>query len=258
MQQAGGKVRCGECNKVFAAVTGTAKNQEAKPQPAASSSRAASDTSHAPSDTPVSTSPQDGLFIDPPLSSLDSGLTIPDVHTEDLSANLPVAYTGPPIKPRRRLSPGSPSAVIALCLLLLFFSQYLRAHRQELAVYPSMQPPLKMLCALTGCKIQPQRDVDKIELLSHGIYSHPTIENALMIKATMVNHADFEQDYPFVQISLGNISGHTVALRRFSANEYLDRQQPLPEKMPIEKTIPIRIEVIDPGKNALAFEFKFL
>jgi hypothetical protein len=79
-----------------------------------------------------------------------------------------------------------------------------------------------------------------------------------MIKASMANRANFEQDYPIIQISLGNIKGRTIAMRRFGANEYLDDKQPHPEKMPIDKTIPIQIEVIDPGEKALGFEFEFL
>jgi hypothetical protein len=79
-----------------------------------------------------------------------------------------------------------------------------------------------------------------------------------MIKASMANRATFEQSYPIIQISLGNIKGQTIAMRSFGANEYLDNKQPHPERMPIDKPVSIQIEILDPGEKALGFEFEFL
>jgi len=250
LEKANGKVRCGQCKKVFAAVTKT-------PSVEADS---ALRKNHGKDNPGPDTSFSEHPVTRPGEPSHNSGrakLKVPDVFPADLSEYLPVTYRGPRRKLRLRL-PRISSTIVAFFLLFVFFAQYLNVHHQKLAAFPSLRPPLKILCAMTGCTIQPPRDLDKIKLLSHGVYSHPRIKNALLIKASMTNRAKFEQNYPIIQISLHNIKGHTIAMRRFGANEYLDGKQPHPEKMPIDKTIPIRIEVIDPGERALGFEFEFL
>ncbi len=256
LDKADGKVRCGQCKKVFAAITETASNNETIPQQV-SAGFAEKPTGH---NTTSNTLSPEYPFTDPGQPSQESGQTkqgIPDVFPANLSEFLPVTYRGSRKKIRLRLPRISPT-IVAFFLLFIFFAQYLNAHRQELAAYPTLRPPLKLFCAMTGCKIYPQRNLAKIKLLSHSVYTHPSLKNALMIKASMVNQANFEQDYPIIQISLDNIKGQTIAMRRFGANEYLDDKQPHPKKMPVGKTIPIQIEVFDPGEKALGFEFEFL
>ena len=255
LDKADGKVRCGQCKKVFAAITeAPEENKGFLPQEA----HAIED--HDDSTITFSTAPHEDPFTDPGQPAQDSGrmkLKIPDVFPADLSESLPVTYRRPRKKLRLRLPKFSSTAIAAL-LLAVFFTQYLTAHRQELAAYPALRPPLKLFCAITRCKIQPSKDLDKIKLLSHGVYTHPKLKDALMIKASMANRATFEQSYPIIQISLGNIKGQTIAMRRFGANEYLDNKQPHPERMPIDKPVSIQIEILDPGEKALGFEFEFL
>ncbi len=251
LEKADGKVRCGQCKKVFAAVTEPPSEKE---------SLQSHWEDHSEESTAPSIPSSQPSFTDPGKPSQDTAhakLKIPSVFPADLSEFLPVAYRNPRYKLRLRLPKISPT-VIAACLLFLFFGQYSVTHRQELAAYPVLRPPLKLLCAITGCEILPQRNLEKIKLLSHSVLTHPNRKNALLIQASMSNQAKFEQDYPIIQIRLGNFKGHTISLRRFGANEYLDDKQPHPEKMPIDKTISIELEVIDPGEKALAFEFEFL
>lgn len=149
--------------------------------------------------------------------------------------------------------------ITALVLLLLLGAQYLYKNRNELAQYPSMRPLLESLCGAASCDLPPQIALPKVELLNHGIYSHPNENDALMIKATIVNHAKFSQPLPIIELSLSNIRGEKIALRRFGPSEYLPSAEEVEGSlMETEKQISISLQVKDPGKDALAFEFEFL
>jgi predicted Zn finger-like uncharacterized protein len=272
LDKAASKVRCGECKKIFAAITETPlnnktnqnkahqKTEDPQPENVTAYTQDIEPDDIEPDDSTTTGFSDNTLIRAIPFAQEPKIINpeIPSVFPADLSAYLPVIYAYPRRLRELRLPFNINTTAIAAFLLILFFTQYLRANRQELAEHVLLRPPLTFLCAVTGCEIQSRRDIDKIKLLSHGIYSHPEIENALMIKASMVNRANFEQVYPIVQVSLGNIKGHTIALRRFGANEYLDAKQSLAKKMPIDKPVSIEIEVVDPGEKALAFEFKFI
>ena len=78
-----------------------------------------------------------------------------------------------------------------------------------------------------------------------------------MINGTIANNASYPQPLPVLELSLNNLRGKQVALRRFAPIEYLS-QSTLIDSMPPGVPISFRLEVVDPGQNALAYEFEFL
>lgn len=145
-----------------------------------------------------------------------------------------------------------------LFLLLTLTLQYLHSHHDQFAAYPETRPLIETLCKITGCSISPQRDLSAIELLNHGIYAHPTAENALIIKALIRNQSDFPQPYPSIELTLADLNDRKIALRRFGPGEYLNEKPSEDGLMPVNKNIPVHLQVLDPGQEAVAFEFEFL
>lgn len=145
-----------------------------------------------------------------------------------------------------------------LFLLLTLAAQYLYFHREQFAAYPETRPLVTALCKVAGCAIAPRRDLEKIALLNHGIYSHPTRDNALIIKALIRNQADFPQPYPVIELALADLNDRKIALRRFGPGEYLSEKTAENALMPVNKNIPVQLQVVDPGPDAVAFEFEFL
>jgi len=145
-----------------------------------------------------------------------------------------------------------------LFLLLTLSLQYLHFHHDQFAAYPETRPLIETLCKITGCSISPQRDLAAIELLNHGIYSHPTAKNALIIKALIRNQSDFPQPYPSIELTLADLNDRKIALRRFGPGEYLSEKPSEDGLMPVNKNIPVYLQVLDPGQEAVAFEFEFL
>jgi hypothetical protein len=102
------------------------------------------------------------------------------------------------------------------------------------------------------------RDPQRIELSSKNIYTHPNTENALMVSGTIVNQAGIAQDFPLLELRFENIRGEFIAGRRFQPHEYLDLPVESIGKMQPGNPISFTIEIIDPGKDVMSYEFRFL
>lgn len=175
------------------------------------------------------------------------------------AASVPPALAADLAQPRRRAGLAATLLWSALAMLLMatLAGQYVYDQRERLHRYPELQPWLQRFCALTRCELPAPRDVDQIELLSRNVYSHPNVEGALMITATLVNHAPYAQPYPLLGISLSDLQGRVVAQRRFRPEEYLHRPLGADELMEPGVPVNLSLEILDPGSEALAFEFDF-
>ncbi|HZP66411.1 MAG TPA: zinc-ribbon and DUF3426 domain-containing protein [Rudaea sp.] len=177
----------------------------------------------------------------------------------------------PPSAPRRPHTPAFakahrkaprarswPWAVGAFVLLLSLAAEISYAERAELLDDARVRPLLDEACATLGCRLPLRHDPSKLELLSRDIRPHPSVPNALIISATLRNDADFPQAFPAVEITLSDLDENRIAMRRFLPQEYLGDSRNLTSGMAPGATAALVFEVADPGKNAVAFEFKFL
>jgi hypothetical protein len=94
-------------------------------------------------------------------------------------------------------------------------------------------------------------------MISRNVYTHPNAKNALMVSTTMVNHASFAQPYPDVQIDFSDVRGELIASRRFTPDEYLRTETEKLQLLPSGNAITFGLEIKDPGKDAITYEFSF-
>jgi predicted Zn finger-like uncharacterized protein len=146
-------------------------------------------------------------------------------------------------------------AVAALAVLLL--AQSLYAERDSLAASRQWRPWLATLCAGLGCSLPAWHEPSALHVLSRDVRPHPSVEGALLISASFRNDALWSQAWPALQLTLSNLDGQTIAKRRFAPSEYLGLSLPGGAIEP-GQTASISLEVRDPGKQAVAFEFEFL
>ena len=96
----------------------------------------------------------------------------------------------------------------------------------------------------------------KFGLLERNVFTHPVAKNALMVTGSFVNQAPFAQKLPELLISLFDVQGRLIANRLFAPSEYLldDKNRGV-----IKPDLPLqfRLEIIDPGTDALTYEFEF-
>lgn len=147
-------------------------------------------------------------------------------------------------------------AILLFTATLLIQLAYFRSS-QLLDRFPALQPLVERICTELPCRYSGPRDVSQIKLVNRDIRVHPKFNNALLISATFINRAKFKQPYPDITITLSDLSGAMVAQRRFTPAEYLGRLNSPFLLMPSGKPVQIALEVVDPGKDAVNFEFTF-
>ena len=258
LQAAGGLVRCGVCDAVFNALE-TLPDKIGLNSESHAGDKSPDDNITAAFDLADSKSEQDSTDDDSTSQETDADYDLFQ-HDDDT----PGAQSVIPDELRdSRYTQPSPSLLSTLLwsLAILFLGltlvlEYAWFHRDQLAQLPQVQPWIKRLCQHVDCKLAALRDPTQVELLSRNVYSHPNRKQALMVSVTLVNHASFAQPYPDMKIDFSDIRGAIVAARRFHASEYLNTQTPalLPPDQPVSFTL----EIVDPGKQAMTYEFNFL
>jgi len=151
-----------------------------------------------------------------------------------------------------------PWAVGSTVLLFGLLGELGYAGRAELLDDARVRPLFDRACATFGCHLPLRHDPSQLQLLSRDIRPHPSVPNALIISATLRNDAEFAQAFPSVEITLSDLDENRIAMRRFQPQEYLGDSRSLGSGMAPGATAALVFEVADPGKNAVAFEFKFL
>lgn len=143
-------------------------------------------------------------------------------------------------------------------LLLGLGVQMAWAFRQPLMAEPQVSQLLEDACARIGCVLPTVADRSRIMLMARDVRPHPSVQHALIISASLANQAPFGQPFPVVEITLSDINERRIAMRRFAPEEYVGDLRALRRGMPAGSSSSLNLEVEDPGKDAVAFEFKFL
>jgi len=146
-------------------------------------------------------------------------------------------------------------SIIILTITLLAQASWL--HYEKLSQYPQAAALYKKACILLQCQLPSLSDIKKIRSYNLIVRSHPTTPRALIIDATIVNKAIFDQDFPNIALYFSDINNHTIAQRLISPKEYLSNEILNWNNMPPEQPIHISLEIIDPGKEAVNYTLKF-
>lgn len=230
-----GRGRCGVCRAEFDALATLA---ERLPSDAAKALER-----HPPGALPIFDEPlkrarigQDDLFA-----------------AQEAPAPAPSFLRDPPPKPQGNRLLRVANAVLLLALL----AQSAYAMRGYWMNEPRLRPWLDAACLRLDCRLPARADLGQIALVSRDVRPHPSERGALIISATMQNRASFVQPYPIVEITLSDLDEKRIAMRRVAPQDYLVDARALARGLAPNATATIDLEVLDPGRNAVAFEFKF-
>lgn len=157
---------------------------------------------------------------------------------------------------RKRLLPTAIWMVGTLLMAALLLGQFAHHEAAMLASrYDEARPWLEELCKHTGCQLPPRRSLAAIEMTTNTVQSHPRYKDALLVTATLINRAPFDQPYPDVEILMTDLQERAVARRRFTPEQYLAEAHK--ETFESQGTAHLMLEVTDPGPSAVSFEFNF-
>jgi predicted Zn finger-like uncharacterized protein len=239
LTRAHGRARCGVCRAEFDALATLVDHLP--PEPVGQLER------HTPGPLPI---------LDVPAMRPKAGqhdLFAPPPEEEEEVAPAPTFVQPPAPKPRG-------SRVLRYANVLLFLgllAQAAYAGRGWWMNEPRLRPWLDAVCLRLDCRLPPRADLSQIALVSRDVRPHPSQSGALIISATMLNRAAFTQPYPIVEITLSDLDEQRIAMRRVAPQDYLVDARALARGLAPNATATIDLEVQDPGRNAVAFEFKF-
>jgi len=138
------------------------------------------------------------------------------------------------------------SVLVVLQLFYFFFDR--------LANVEVLRPILEQACEVLGCELPARKAQGLVDLLNSHIASSPQRSDALRVSATLVNRADFRQDFPQLEVALTNNQGELIARTTFSPQQYLGAgAQSLP-LMPPNVAIAVRMDVSRPLDEAVGYE----
>jgi predicted Zn finger-like uncharacterized protein len=143
-----------------------------------------------------------------------------------------------------------------LLLAAVGLAQAIYYQRYQLIEDPRFQQQVLNLCRLLPCAESQFSSSEQLRLLERNVFTHPVATNALMVTGSFINQAPFPQRMPDLLISLFDVKGKIIANRLFKPSDYLleDRNRSVvPPKIPVQ----FRLEMIDPGTDALTYEFEF-
>lgn len=234
LEQAEGQVRCGHCLAIF-----TASNPyESHHNIEVTASREQNDL--------------DLEELEPVINDDESEHVLPDVIPPELRAETRSAKHGYSVI-------GSLLWTLAiLTMIVTGLLQYAYYDRLRLVQYDELRPWLGVLCKYARCDLPEPRDAQRIELSSKNVYTHPNADDALMVSVTMVNQAEYAQDFPLLELRFENVRGQAIAARRFTPDEYLDIPAEQIKKMQPGAPVSFNLEIVDPGKDVMSYEFRFL
>ena len=128
--------------------------------------------------------------------------------------------------------------------------------RDDIAKSNLPQQVRAMFCSVAGCELPVASNISDLELLRQKVFSHSSIEGALVVSIDVVNNAVFPQPYPVLSITMANSLGESVAQRNFIPEDYLESYSGT-ETLAAGKPTRINIDIIDPGADAESFEMEF-
>lgn len=162
-------------------------------------------------------------------------------------------------KRRRRARQRRNGAWLAGCalLLLMLAGEIAWAEQARWIDDARVRGWIDPLCTRLACRLPLRHDAATLELLSRDIRPHPSVPGALIISATLRNDAAFAQAFPTVEITLSDLDEKRIAMRRFQPREYLGDARTMTAGLAPGASTALVFEVADPGKDAVAFEFKF-
>lgn len=237
-----GSVRCGHCNMVFDALRRLASQMPAEP------------FEHLSSHAVAAAPPQ----LDSPVYRPNPAQALLFALSEKTSAPTRSSLPAFAAARRRARAPRTmPWLVASAFLMLTLAGEVAWADRARWIDSARVRAWLDPACERIGCQLPLRHDASKLALSSRDIRPHPSVPDALIISATLRNDAAFAQPWPTVKVTLSDLDEKRIAMRRFQPRTYLGDPQALASGLAAGASTALVFEVVDPGNNAVAFEFDF-
>jgi predicted Zn finger-like uncharacterized protein len=208
-----GQVRCGTCQHVFNADTQT----EAAEHIEITAPSHLQDQFNEDTDVLAPASHALPASLAKPESAQDQHQT--PSFLNDLTVNEPLE------KGWRRKPFSWPVFILCALLIVLLFAQSVYFMRTEIAaLYPKTKLWFTQICQPLKCSVPLPKNINLLTIDDSDMQEHLTYQNVLVFSSTLINHANYAQAYPNIELTLTNTEDEPVLRRTFQASEYLQNQ----------------------------------
>ena len=145
------------------------------------------------------------------------------------------------------------SFIVFLTLTTLLL-QYFWFERNTLIQQPALAKLYKPLCDQIDCQLSVPQSLVNIQTEQLIVQEHKDYQGVLKISMLLQNKAVFEQPFPAIELAFSDRSGEVVKRRTFQPAEYLNTAVFSPTSMPLENSIQIHFDILDPGRAAVGYE----
>lgn len=123
---------------------------------------------------------------------------------------------------------------------------------------PDYRPVYEVSCQLLNCQLPAIQNVKKMNTQHFMVRPHPKVKDALYIDTLIINHADYEQPFPDLNLIFTGLNEQTVASRHFKPKEYLAGELAGANIMPLNVPVHIAIEIANPGAEAVGYRIELV
>jgi hypothetical protein len=172
---------------------------------------------------------------------------------EHARATLPLEYEeADPIeapRPSRLWSMG------VLLLALLLGAECVYAFRLDIARrYPQARPYLQAACARVGCTVPWPRNEALLKLEDSDLLEVPGRSGEIALALRIRNMARVAQDYPFVELTLTDVTGQAAARRVLRPADYLGHGLATNEVMGAGAEVAVQLRLATPRMKATGYQ----
>ena len=140
-------------------------------------------------------------------------------------------------------------AILAFVLVL----QVVHAGRNDMVRNETFGPALAGAYDFLGLSVLAPTDLSAYELRQWGAASDPREANRLMLRASIVNRANYAQPLPLLRLTLQDRFGGTLGQRDIGPADYLPGSGASRLLAPGQRADAL-IRIVDPGSEAVGFE----
>jgi len=251
-----GQVRCGRCRKVFSGFEALERYPDDDTGSRLLAAREAelkihnpvAESESIPLEDPPEASPAPAPAPPPPPPAIEA----PPKPAEPRKALVSTPYlTTEPAPPR--LARAWSLGVVLLALLLAAEIAY--ATRAALAQrYPVLRPAMESICGAFGCAIPWPNNDALLKLEDSELLEVPGKPNQIALGARIRNLAPAAQEYPYLELTLTDLTGQAASRRVLRPSEYMGRPVASGEVLAAGAEIAIQLRLETRNIRATGYE----
>ena len=261
-----GQVRCGKCRSIFNGFEALERFPDDDTGARLLAAREAAERAAgiAPAAAPV---PFDDL---PDIETLQTVVTPPSAEGAPFVEPPAPVSTSPPranrparspreevtLAPLPRAKPPARAWAFGATLLVLVLGAELAyEYRAALAQrYPVVRPYLESACAAAGCSVPWARDEALLKLEDSELLEVPGKPNEISFGARIRNLAPAAQEYPYLELTLTDLTGQAAIRRVLRPADYLGRPARGGETIAAGSELSIQLRLETPRIKATGYE----